>query len=68
MALGGGGYFNQSPPSGNQFAAMGGMDHVTSAGSYSPPHNLSPKGIVTSAGINGYNSVSENVSCNTLAV
>lgn len=58
LALGGG-YYNHSPPSGNQFPAMAGMDHVTSAsgGSYSPPHNLSPKGIVTSAGINGYNSV-----------
>lgn len=57
LAMNGGGYYNHSPPSGNQFPAMGGMDHVTSAGSYSPPHTLSPKGIVTSSGINGYNSV-----------
>ena len=59
LALGGG-YYNHSPPSGSQFPAMGGMDHVSSAaggGSYSPPHQLSPKGIVTSA---GYNSVSES--------
>lgn len=62
LALSGGGYYNHSPPSGNQFPGMGGMDHVSSGsgggGSYSPPHNLSPKGVATSAGINGYNSVS----------
>lgn len=59
MALGGN-YYGHSPPSGNQFQ---GMDHVTSTGggSYSPPHTLSPKGIVTSAGINGYNSVSQGL-------
>lgn len=35
------------------------MDHVNSAGgSYSPPHNLSPKGVTSSSGVNGYNSVS----------
>lgn len=68
LALGpGAGYYNHSPPSGGQFPGMGGMDHVTSGagGSYSPPHNLSPKGVVTSAGINGYNSVSAKNGCQT---
>ena len=58
MNMGGAGYYNHSPPSGSQYGPMGGMDHVTSTGSYSPPHSLSPKGIVTSSGVNGYNSVS----------
>ena len=51
------GYYNHSPPSGSQYpGSMGAMD--STGGSYSPPHNLSPKGLSSSSGVNGYNSVS----------
>ncbi len=62
MAMGGGAYYNHSPPSGGQYGSMsGGVDHVSTTGSYSPPaHSLSPKGSVTSSSINGYNSVSRS--------